>query len=57
LYFALILVGSVLLGWHYAVDGIAAIAITLISWRIASSVAIARRGRFLTVRAAASVGN
>jgi hypothetical protein len=39
LYFALILVGSVLLGWHYAVDGIAAIAITLISWRIASIVA------------------
>jgi hypothetical protein len=33
LYFALILIGSVLLGWHYAVDGIAAIAITLISWR------------------------
>jgi hypothetical protein len=33
LYFALILIGSVLLGWHYAMDGIAATAITLFSWR------------------------
>ena len=37
LYFALILIGSVLLGWHYAMDGIAATAITLFSWRAASS--------------------
>ena len=37
LYFALILIGSVLLGWHYAADGIAAIAITLMSWRAAGS--------------------
>jgi hypothetical protein len=35
IYFALILVGSVLLGWHYAVDGAAAIGITLVAWKIA----------------------
>lgn len=32
-WFSLILVGSVFLGWHYALDGIAACAITLIAWR------------------------
>lgn len=52
LYFALILIGSVLLGWHYAVDGIAAIAITLLSWRAAHSVPIAWRGRLLRTRVA-----
>jgi hypothetical protein len=39
-YFALILIGSVLLGWHYAADGVAAIAITLICWRAARGLAI-----------------
>jgi hypothetical protein len=34
-YYALISIGSVLLGWHYAADSIAATAITLISWRLA----------------------
>ena len=34
-YFVLILVGSVLLGWHYAVDGFAAIAISLLAWHLA----------------------
>ena len=34
-YFALILIGSVLLGWHYALDGIAAIAIVVVAWRCA----------------------
>jgi hypothetical protein len=52
-YFALILIGSVLLGWHYAVDGIAAIAITLASWRVAAGLPMARRGRLLRTRAAA----
>jgi PAP2 superfamily len=51
-YFALILIGSVLLGWHYAADGIAAIAITLISWRAARSVPIAGPGPLLRARAA-----
>ena len=36
-YFALILIGSVLLGWHYAVDGIAAVAIALLAWKIAGA--------------------
>lgn len=36
-YFALILVGSVLLGWHYASDGVVAIAIAVIAWRVAST--------------------
>jgi hypothetical protein len=37
-YFLLILVGSVLLGWHYAVDGLAAIAIVLVAWRAAAAI-------------------
>jgi hypothetical protein len=35
-FFAVILVGSVMLGWHYAVDGIAAILITLFAWQVAA---------------------
>ena len=31
----MILIGSVLLGWHYAADGVAAIAIALIAWQAA----------------------
>jgi len=38
-YFALILIGSVLLGWHYAVDGLAATAIAIVAWRIAPAAA------------------
>ena len=34
-WFGLILIGSVFLGWHYAVDGIAGCAITLGAWRVA----------------------
>jgi hypothetical protein len=34
-YFALIVIGSVLLGWHYAVDGIAAILIAIAAWVLA----------------------
>jgi hypothetical protein len=35
-YFGMILIGSVLLGWHYAVDGIAAVAIAFIAWYAAA---------------------
>lgn len=35
LYFATILVGSVYLGWHYALDGFAAVVIGLFAWRVA----------------------
>lgn len=38
-YFAVILVGSVHLGWHYAVDGIVASALVLVVWAVARSVA------------------
>ena len=36
---ALILIGSVQLGWHYAVDGYGAIAIALVCWWIGGVVA------------------
>jgi hypothetical protein len=36
-WFGLILVGSVLLGWHYAVDAIAACLITLVAWNLAGA--------------------
>jgi PAP2 superfamily protein len=35
-YYAVIFIGSVLLGWHFFADGIAATAITLLAWRIAA---------------------
>ena len=47
-YFALILVGSILLGWHYAIDGLVAIAIVAVAWRAAAtstSGAFIRSGR------------
>jgi hypothetical protein len=34
-YLAVIYIGSVILGWHYAVDGIAGILITAAAWKIA----------------------
>ena len=33
-YFALIAIGSVMLGWHYGVDGLAAVAIVLVAWKV-----------------------
>jgi membrane-associated phospholipid phosphatase len=34
-WFAIILIGSVLLGWHYAVDGIAGILMAVGAWAVA----------------------
>jgi membrane-associated phospholipid phosphatase len=31
-YFAVILFGSVYLGWHYAIDGVAGLAIAWLAW-------------------------
>jgi hypothetical protein len=36
-YFALILIGSILLGWHYAADGIVAISLVALAWRVAAA--------------------
>jgi hypothetical protein len=36
-YFALVLVGSVHLGWHYAVDGLVSCAFTLAAWKLAGA--------------------
>lgn len=46
-YYALILIGSVLLGWHYGTDGIAATAITLVSWHFANHLSFRLGGRLL----------
>jgi hypothetical protein len=35
-FFGLILVGSVFLGWHYAADGIVAVAIAIVAWKAAT---------------------
>jgi membrane-associated phospholipid phosphatase len=35
-YFGLILIGSVYLGWHYALDGLAGLAIAAAAWRLAA---------------------
>lgn len=43
-YFALILLGSVLLGWHYAVDGIVAIGIAKFAWTVAPRLVRGRAG-------------
>lgn len=38
-YAALILFGSVHLGWHYAIDGVVGIALAFLMWRIAGPIA------------------
>ena len=47
-YWAMILLGSVLLGWHYAVDGYAAALIAVLVWRIAGR--YGRRSRAIRSR-------
>jgi hypothetical protein len=47
IYFFLILFGSVLLGWHYAVDGIAACLITSLAWILARVITRRSRARAL----------
>jgi membrane-associated phospholipid phosphatase len=37
-WFAAILIGSIHLGWHYALDGIAASLIAAIAWRVAKQI-------------------
>lgn len=42
LYVAIIWIGSVHLGWHYAVDGIVSAVLTLLIWRFSGTVATTR---------------
>lgn len=43
LYWAAIYFGSVYLGWHYAVDGLAGFAIAALAWRLASLTQVKRQ--------------
>ena len=52
-YFAVILVGSVYLGWHYALDGIVAVMITLACWRAVPALFWSSRGKDAWIRKAA----
>jgi len=56
IYFALILIGSVLLGWHYAVDGLVAIAIVALAWRIAPTLAFVPKALERLIVAEPSLG-
>jgi membrane-associated phospholipid phosphatase len=47
-YFAIILVGSVSLGWHYAVDGIAGVILALGAWKLTAWPAEKRKLPILT---------
>ena len=53
-YFAVVLVGSVHLGWHYAVDGIVSCAFVLVAWMIAA--VAANPGWRLSTRSRSAVG-
>jgi hypothetical protein len=44
-YFTLIVIGSIQLGWHYAVDAIAGIGITITAWVLAARLAVERPER------------
>ena len=44
-YVGVILVGSVVLGWHYALDGYVSMALTLVIWRASGLSSLARQGR------------
>ena len=53
-WFAIILIGSVLLGWHYAVDGIAGILMAVGAWAVAPRIIDRRFATFAKSRAQAS---
>ena len=55
-YFALILIGSVLLGWHYSVDGIVSVIIVLVAWRTAAVVTSTSQSRDLPLIQEPSLG-
>lgn len=50
-YAALILFGSVHLGWHYAIDGVVGIALAFLMWRIAGPIADAGLAHYPVRRA------
>lgn len=47
LYWLVIFVGSIYLGWHYAVDGVAGLLLALLAWRLARSGAVKKAGAWI----------
>jgi len=54
-WFVLILIGSVLLGWHYAVDGIAGILMAVSAWAVAPAIVDRKIASLVKVLADANV--
>jgi len=55
-FFFAIWIGSVMLGWHYAIDGIVSVVIVLVAWRSAAVLTSTSRSHDLPVTQEPSLG-